>query len=157
VGGGSTEITVIKNREIISAKSFKVGSVRLKENKVNPEIWEEMKLWVKQNNTIENKAIAMGTGGNINKLYSMAANENGEAMSITTLKKLYTHISTIPIIDRINILKLNPDRADVIDHAAGIYISIMDWAGISQILAPNGGLKDGLIMTLWDTHKNIIR
>lgn len=157
VGGGSTEITVIKDREIVSAKSFKVGSVRLKENKVNPEIWEEMELWVKHNNAIENKTIALGTGGNINKLYNMANTENGEAMSIDTLRKLYTDISNMSIIDRINKLKLNPDRADVIDHAASIYLSIMDWAGVKQIFAPNGGLKDGVIMTLWDAHKNIVR
>lgn len=157
VGGGSTEINIIKDQQIITAKSFKIGSVRLKENKVNAEVWKEMELWVKQNSIIENTTIAIGTGGNINKLYNMADAGRGEALSLETLKKLYQSIHNTPIIDRINKLKLNPDRADVIDHAATVYISIMEWAGIQQIFAPNGGLKDGVIMQLWDDHKNIVR
>lgn len=157
VGGGSTEITVIKDRKIINAKSFPIGSVRLKENKVNPKVWTDMEQWVKNNNDIHDKTIALGTGGNISKLYNMADKGRGKAMSITTLKNLYTEISNTPISDRIYKLKLNPDRADVIDHAASIYLSIMQWAGTKQIYAPNGGLKDGLIIELWNTHKNVIR
>lgn len=157
VGGGSTEITIIKDREILNAKSFKIGSVRLKEDKVNPNVWSDMELWVKENTTQEEQYIALGTGGNISKLYNMAMKGSRKPMSITTLKKLYAEINNTPIKERINKLKLNPDRADVIDHAAGIYLSIMDWAKIRQIYAPNGGLKDGLIMELWDTQKNIIR
>ncbi len=157
VGGGSTEITIIKDREILNAKSFKIGSVRLKEDKVNPNVWSDMELWVKENTAQKEKYIALGTGGNISKLYNMAMKGSEKPMNITTLKKLYAEINNTPIKERINKLKLNPDRADVIDHAAGIYLSVMDWAGIKQIYAPNGGLKDGLIMELWDTQKNIIR
>lgn len=157
VGGGSTEITIIKDREIISAKSFKIGSVRLKEDKVNPNVWSDMELWVKENALLKEKHVALGTGGNISKLYNMAMKGSEKPMSITTLKKLYTSINNTPIRDRINKLKLNPDRADVIDHAATIYLSVMEWAGVKQIYAPNGGLKDGLIMDIWDTQKNIIR
>jgi exopolyphosphatase / guanosine-5'-triphosphate,3'-diphosphate pyrophosphatase len=157
VGGGSTEITVIKDHEVACAQSFPIGSVRIKEGKVNPKVWTEMEQWVKQNNNIESKTIAIGTGGNINKLYNMADKGQKKAMSLETLENLYKEISPMSINDRIYKLKLNPDRADVIDHAASIYIAVMEWAGIKQIYSPNAGLKDGMIMELWDTHKNIVR
>ena len=157
VGGGSTEITVIEDHEVVNAKSFPIGSVRLKENKVHPKAWQEMEQWVKQNTSPEKKSIAIGTGGNINKLYSMADKGQKKAVSLATLTKLYQEINALSISDRIYKLKLTPDRADVIDHAATIYIAVMGWAGIKQIYSPNAGLKDGVIMELWDTHKNIVR
>jgi exopolyphosphatase / guanosine-5'-triphosphate,3'-diphosphate pyrophosphatase len=157
VGGGSTEITLIQEHNIIGSRSFPIGSVRMKEGKVIPSIWDEMRAWVEQNAVLGEKTTAIGTGGNINKLYQMAVGNTHKPMSIDTLKKMHGDIAEMSITDRIYKLKLNPDRADVIDHAAKIYISIMQWAGIDQIYSPNAGLKDGLVLELWDTYKNVVR
>ena len=55
--------------------------------------------------------------------------------------------------ERINILNLNPDRADVIIPAAEIYMSVMKWAGIKQILVPRVGMVDGIIQLLIEKHR----
>lgn len=155
VGGGSTEITIIRDHKVVNSQSFPIGSVRLKEGKVPAEVWEQMQRWVQMNISPGSHSIAIGTGGNINKLYEMAAGKSNEPVLYSQLEKLYTLISELSITDRIYKLKLNPDRADVIDHAARIYLSIMKWAGINQIYSPNAGLKDGLILELWEKYKNV--
>jgi exopolyphosphatase / guanosine-5'-triphosphate,3'-diphosphate pyrophosphatase len=157
VGGGSTEITLIKEHKVINSRSFPIGSVRLKEGKTNPAVWDEMKSWVLHNASIKDNITAIGTGGNINKLYQMAVGETNEPMTIDALRKMYTDISAMSITDRIYKLQLNPDRADVIDHAARIYLAVMEWVGIHNIYSPNAGLKDGIILELWDKYKTIVR
>jgi exopolyphosphatase/guanosine-5'-triphosphate,3'-diphosphate pyrophosphatase len=54
--------------------------------------------------------------------------------------------------DRIYELKLNPDRAEVITYAGNIYIEIMQKCNLHEIIAPNLGLKDGIIKSLWEKH-----
>lgn len=157
VGGGSTEITIIKDGLVVTSQSFPIGSVRLKEGKVAPGIWAGMQLWVETNVQKASKPIAIGTGGNINKLYNMAVGNSNKPMTLQVLQGLYEQIAATPITQRIYTMNMNPDRADVVDHAAKIYIAVMKWAGTEKIYSPNAGLKDGLIMELWDTHKNIVR
>jgi len=87
----------------------------------------------------------------------MGVGATHKPLEIEKLEQLYAEISALSVSDRIYKLKLNPDRADVIDHAATIYLSIMKWAHISQIYSPNAGLKDGLIIDLWDRYKDVVR
>ena len=42
VGGGSTELTLIKNNIVLISKSFKIGGVRLINNLVDKSTWNEM-------------------------------------------------------------------------------------------------------------------
>ena len=56
--------------------------------------------------------------------------------------------------ERVTQLKLNPDRADIIDLSADIYLRILNWADIRKIKSPeNSGLKDGIINELFNTHQ----
>jgi exopolyphosphatase/guanosine-5'-triphosphate,3'-diphosphate pyrophosphatase len=54
--------------------------------------------------------------------------------------------------DRIYKLQMNPDRADVIVPAADIYIKVMEWAHATNILVPEVGLKDGMILYLYEKN-----
>ena len=51
--------------------------------------------------------------------------------------------------ERIRIYNLREDRADVIVPALLIYIQVMKWADINEILVPKIGLVDGLIQHLY--------
>ncbi|WP_374021232.1 hypothetical protein [Bdellovibrio bacteriovorus] len=53
--------------------------------------------------------------------------------------------------ERIEKLKLRPDRADVIVPAAMLVETIMRQAETQKILIPSVGLRDGLI---WDMAKS---
>jgi len=155
VGGGSTELTVLVNRERIVSDSFMIGSVRRLEKMDAPQIWETMKNWVKKN--VYKKytgIICIGTGGNINKIYDLSGKKTGKKISRARIRNVVESISKYNQEERINILKLNPDRADVIVPAAEIYLSVMNSAGANTILVPDVGLKDGMIFTLYEKLRN---
>lgn len=150
VGGGSTELNLYFDRKKIVAESFSLGSVRNLQGKDNPEDWKQLEAWVKKHaKKHEGKIMAVGTGGNISKLYNMGGKKTGLPMSLKKLQELRTYIEGFSISDRINKLQLNPDRADVIIPAADIYMRIMRWAGCTSILVPSVGLKDGLMKHLY--------
>lgn len=150
VGGGSTEMTVILDHIPTHSISYKVGTVRMMDGKVDPKIWLQMEKWVKSHTTGLKRLTGIGTGGNISRLYRMGVPEQDGPLRLPKLIELYDTIKSLSIPERIYKLKMNPDRADVVEHAARIYINIMQWAGIEKIYSPNAGLKDGIVMQLWE-------
>jgi exopolyphosphatase/guanosine-5'-triphosphate,3'-diphosphate pyrophosphatase len=138
----------------VASKSFKIGSVRLLEGKELKSDWDKMKKWI-SDYIDPNRAemVAVGTGGNINKLLNIAVNKISEdTISVEELRRLRAHVASFSLEDRINKLRLNPDRADVIVPASQIYLSAMEWAGAKTIVVPDLGLKDGMILMIYDRH-----
>lgn len=153
VGGGSTELTIIKGGQRVVAKSFKIGSVRRLEHHDSPVIWRNMEKWVKSQMTEPSQKItAVGTGGNINKIFELALKEPGDKMSIQKIREIQKMIRETSMEDRINELQLNPDRADVIIPASEIYMAVMEWAGARNIIVPDVGLKDGIMQFLYERN-----
>ncbi|MEA5137961.1 Ppx/GppA phosphatase family protein [Arcicella rigui] len=152
VGGGSTELNIYSERKKIASKSFKIGSVRLLEHKEREGDWEKMKKWIENNIDVQNANItAVGTGGNISKLFNISTNHLDEtSISIDELSRLKDYVASFTYEERINKLRLNADRADVIVPAAQIYLSVMKWAGAERILVPDLGLKDGIIQMVYE-------
>jgi exopolyphosphatase / guanosine-5'-triphosphate,3'-diphosphate pyrophosphatase len=66
---------------------------------------------------------------------------------------MHDYIAGFSLEDRIHKLRLNADRADVIVPAAEIYISVMQWAGATQINVPDLGLKDGILQLVYEQLK----
>ena len=149
VGGGSTEITLLKNGKRVSARSFKIGTVRLLKNKVKPKLWEEMRQWVAKITVKEEHVTAIGTGGNINRLFKMSKLGYGELMSREQLEKLHTDIKKMSFKQRIEKLRLRPDRADVIVPAGEIFTTILQTAKIEKMSVPKIGLSDGIALYLY--------
>ncbi len=148
VGGGSTELSIFVNKKQIASKSFNIGTIRILDNQDKPETWEEMKEWVKVHTKNYKNLAAIGTGGNINKLFRMADEKEGHPMSFTKLKNLYNDLNSYSLKERIRVFKLNADRADVIIPASEIYLTLMKWTGIKQIYVPRVGMVDGIINLL---------
>ena len=152
VGGGSTELNIYAQKKKIASRSFRIGSVRTLENKEKEGDWDRMKKWVASNIDVKNANItAVGTGGNINKLFNISPNHEGEtSMTYDELKRLKEYVGSFTLDERINKLRLNADRADVILPAAQIYLSAMKWSGAKNIIVPDLGLKDGIIKMLYE-------
>jgi exopolyphosphatase/guanosine-5'-triphosphate,3'-diphosphate pyrophosphatase len=150
VGGGSTELNFYRNQEKFAAKSFKIGSVRLLEGKEKAGDWEKMQQWISlQKSTISGPVYAVGTGGNISKLYNLSTQvDEQKTMDFTELKRIADFVGSYSYEERVNKLRLNTDRADVIVPAASIYLLAMDLAGCETIFVPDLGLKDGIIQML---------
>tara|TARA_B110000046_G_scaffold182926_1_gene217961 strand:- start:34515 stop:35411 length:897 start_codon:yes stop_codon:yes gene_type:complete len=151
VGGGSTEFTVFSGGKIITSKSFKMGTVRLLNNKksVNKEIFDEVEKWVKRNTKNLKKVSLIGSGGNINKLFKISGRTEGKPISFIYLNAQYQFLKQMSYQERISELSLNPDRADVIVPATKIYLSAMKWSGAKKIYVPKIGLSDGIIKSLF--------
>ncbi len=149
VGGGSTELTFFSNNELVYKHSFNIGTIRLLKGIVEESEWENMKVAIRENVKGQKDIIAIGTGGNINKVFSLSKKKEGKPLHIDLLKDYHKEFSSCSLEDRISLFKLREDRADVIVPALLIYIQVMKWAGIEELLVPKIGLADGLIQHLY--------
>ncbi|MEY3159466.1 MAG: hypothetical protein RLZZ49_946 [Bacteroidota bacterium] len=149
VGGGSTEVTFFSNNQLVYKRSFNIGTIRLLKDMVQEEDWDIMKNEIRTNVKGIKNIIAIGTGGNINKVFSLSKKKDGKSLDINFLRDYYKEFSSCSLEDRIRNYNLREDRADVIVPALLIYIQIMKWADIEEILVPKIGLADGLIQHLY--------
>ncbi|MDO4881290.1 MAG: ethanolamine ammonia-lyase reactivating factor EutA [Capnocytophaga sp.] len=149
VGGGSTEFTIYSKGNNLASKSFPIGAVRLLRGKATNKIWEEVEEWiVKKTKNIKNIQ-AIGSGGNINKIFKASGNKKGEPLSLSFLNDFLNKLESLSYEERIRDLELNPDRADVITYATRVYINAMKWAKAENIIVPKVGLSDGIIRGLY--------
>jgi exopolyphosphatase/guanosine-5'-triphosphate,3'-diphosphate pyrophosphatase len=152
VGGGSTELSLFSEGEIVASKSFNIGTIRILDNQDKEETWDEMRDFIRENTRQFKSLLGIGTGGNINKLYKLAEEKDKAPLTFTKLKSIYNYLNSFSLKDRINVLGLNQDRADVIIPACDIYMEVMKWAGIKSIYVPSVGMVDGIIQRLIDKN-----
>lgn len=149
VGGGSTELTFFSKEKLVFKESFRIGTIRLLKNKVSDIQWNEMKDFIKSRIKNLRKVIAIGSGGNINKIFSLSKKKEGKPLSFELLKDYYKELSSFSIEERMRLYKMREDRADVIVPALLIYLNVMRWADAKDIYVPRIGLADGLIQHLY--------
>lgn len=154
VGGGSTELTFFSEGKLKYKESFNIGTIRLLKSQVKDSNWNQMKEHLKYNTKSSLPMIAIGSGGNINKVFSLSKKKEGKPLSLELLKDYYKELSSVTIEERIKLYKLREDRADVIVPALQIYTNVMRWSDISEIHVPKIGLADGLIQNLYYEVKN---
>ena len=152
VGGGSTELSVFAEGSLVGAKSFNIGTIRILDNQDSDETWLAMKEWVKSHTKNCKGIVGIGTGGNINKLHRLADEKEAKPLSFNKLKSLYEYLNSFSLKERINVLGLNNDRADVIIPACEIFLNVMRWGGVKNVVVPRLGLVDGMIQTLIYKH-----
>ena len=153
VGGGSTELTLFSKNKIIFKDSFDIGTIRILKNKVTDELWNKMKNSIKKFTENYSNITAIGSGGNINKLYSLTHKKENKTLSPELLRSYHKKMSALSLKERMSTYGLKEDRADVIVPALEIYINVMKWAGAADILVPRIGLVDGLVQHLWNEVK----
>jgi exopolyphosphatase/guanosine-5'-triphosphate,3'-diphosphate pyrophosphatase len=152
VGGGSTELTFFPGGKAQTSFSFNIGTVRILENLVAEKTWQEMKRWIKKTVANRENVVAIGSGGNINKIFSLARQKTGKPLSYKKLREIYKSLDSYTYEERIKVLGLKPDRADVIIPASRIYTSVMKWGKINKIYVPEIGLADGIIHVLYEKY-----
>lgn len=149
VGGGSTELTWLEKGRRVKSASFKIGTVRTLKGKVHPESWAEMRAFLEDLRAQHGSLMAIGTGGNINRIFKENGNAFGEPLSRADIQSQRDRIASYSFDDRVKVLRLRPDRADVIIPAADIFLQVMDHAGIEEVFVPKVGLADGIIYDLY--------
>ncbi len=153
VGGGSTEMTIFSKGEVVSVKSFDIGTIRILNGLVAKETWKDMREWLKKSTTKLNNFSIVGSGGNINRIAKLAQLKLGKSMPVSTLEQIITDLRPLSLQERMSRFDLNPDRADVIVPAGEIFLNIMKWAGATKIYIPKIGLSDGMIREVYAEYK----
>ena len=153
VGGGSTELSFFSNGALTFKESFNIGTIRLLQNQVHDKTWEVMKEIIKTVTKDQKEVMAIGSGGNINKVFSMSKRKEDKPITLELLRDYHKELSSVGLEERMKLYSLRPDRADVIVPALLIYINAMRWAGATEMYVPKIGLADGLIRHLWEEVK----
>lgn len=150
VGGGSTEISFISQKELISSVSYNVGTLRMLSGTVGADVLEQMARDLANLTQGYQDIVLIGSGGNINKLYRLASkhDKKKERLPVTTVEKLHNQLSKLTVEQRMETYGLKPDRADVIVPAAEIFLHIAHSVQADTILVPTFGLADGIIHDL---------
>lgn len=149
VGGGSTEVTLFSKGNTIFKESFNIGTIRMLNDQVTEEQWEHMKWYIKTHVKNYQPLEAIGTGGNINKIFSVSKRKEGKPLPLELIKDYHKELSASTVEERMHLYNFRADRADVIVPALQVYSSIMRWAGAEEIYVPKIGLADGLIRMLY--------
>ncbi|HUX84286.1 MAG TPA: hypothetical protein VMV20_03580 [Chitinophagaceae bacterium] len=149
VGGGSTELTFFSKNRLVFKTSFNIGTIRILQGSVTDELWQEMKDFIKAQVKDFGPVTAIGSGGNINKIFSLSKRKEGKPLTLEMLKDYHKELGSISLQERIHLYKLREDRADVIVPALQIYVAVMRWADAEEIYVPRIGLVDGLVHALY--------
>lgn len=149
VGGGSTELTFYENNEMQYEHSFNIGTIRLLNGLVPPTIWDEMKDEIKDKIKSKKTVVAIGSGGNINKIFSMSKTKDGKPMPVAIIKKYLKEMEKLTVEERMQQYQIREDRADVIVPALTIFNNVMTWADIKHIYVPKISVADGLVKSIY--------
>lgn len=151
VGGGSTEINLMVNGELVKSYSYNIGTVRMLSNAVKEEAWQQMKEDLTQLAAEYQGINIIGSGGNINKLYRLAGKKDKKKLRlpVTSLQALYNELKPLTPEQRMEAFSLKADRADVIIPAAEIFLTIAGIVKAEYVHVPVIGLADGIIDDLY--------
>ena len=152
VGGGSLELTLIRDGKRIRGQSFKIGTIRIIKGMIEDGEWDAVTEFVKHVSDGVSPLMAIGTGGNINRLQRLIRNPKNSPISISKIEEITTTLKAYTFEDRVKKFALKPDRADVIIPAAEIYIRVMKLAGANKIIVPKVGLSDGIILKIHEEY-----
>lgn len=156
VGGGSTEINLLSEGQLVCSRSYNIGTVRMLNNAVKDSEWERLKNDLAELAKSYPQTNIIGSGGNINKLYRLADKKNKKKMTmqVSVLQELHTRLRALSLEERMEQFGMKPDRADVIIPAGEIFLTIANIIGASYIHVPVIGLSDGIIDELYLQNKN---
>lgn len=151
VGGGSTEINMLAQGELVCSRSYNIGTVRILSNAVKESEWERLKQDMAALAQSYPGTNIIGSGGNINKLYRLAEKKDKKQLRITvpTLRALHEDLKSLSVDERMEKYSLKADRADVIVPAGEIFLTIANIIGAEYIYVPVIGVADGIIDGLY--------
>ncbi|MCC7303726.1 MAG: ethanolamine ammonia-lyase reactivating factor EutA [Bacteroidia bacterium] len=153
IGGGSTEITLFSNGKVVASQSFNVGTIRMLHEQIDKEYWAYFKKWVREICEGKGPVTAIGSGGNINKLFKMTRKKESKPLPVSRIREVCEMVESYAYEDRVRVLGLNPDRADVIVPASKILLSVLKQSQAEKIIVPQFGLSDGIVHQLYDKYR----
>ena len=149
VGGGSTEIIVYNGVKKVAAYSFRLGTVRMLSEAIEVREWEFFKAWLEDVYVKYEPQFIIGSGGNINKVHRLLGKQERESVGSAEIKRLYCQLKSMSYEERMQKMRLNSSRADVIVPALKIFLTATKLCKIDEVVVPKVGLADGIIHQLY--------
>ncbi|MDB4867173.1 MAG: Ppx/GppA family phosphatase [Cohnella sp.] len=164
IGGGSTEITLLKNRHRLHSVSFPIGSVNTAarfgleegpvESSVLHDIQEDTRKFLNNESWISRHPglPLIGLGGTVRAFAKLRQHQteypfpllHGYEQTEDELSSELRQLSEMPVSKRRKLPGLSKDRADVIVPGMAILRSVMRECGSDRLVVCGAGLRDGL-------------
>ena len=152
VGGGSTELSLMNKSKVVISQSFELGTVRILDNQDKDSEWDRLKKFCKSEIKKYDPDYIIGTGGNINKIFELLKIKPNNFATRAKIDAITERLTQFSFKERIEVLGLNPDRADVIIPAGEIFSLISEYAKVKKIKVSDMGLRDGMMLQLKDKY-----
>lgn len=169
IGGGSIELSFCQKNRIVQTHSFPLGAVRLLERFLQKGVDEKKMLpfiekctgfvvpFIHNNLKRMTPEVCIGTGGNMESILDLKQRlfqtPQASSLNLHELSFINDILNSMSYRDRIHILGLTPDRADVIVPAALLTEKILEQAGLTILRIPKVGVRDGLIWEMYDDQR----
>ena len=112
VGGGSTELTLIRNGKRVKGQSFQLGTVRQLAGRIPDGEWGAVEEYVSGLQSEDRPLYAIGTGGNANRLQRLALTPRDEAIPMKKIEHVQSELAKLGVEERRRRYHLKPDRAE---------------------------------------------
>lgn len=171
VGGGSVELVLVEDGQVVNADSYRLGALRmlqaLRDGDDPGETFVE--LLHKHLKSLEHRIADrfekgridryVAVGGNIESLADLVEArvpgrraDGHESHALDELRREVMDLARLSIDERMAKRGLKPDRADTIVPAGIVYVHLGELAGVARVLVPRVGIKDGLLIEIVSGH-----
>lgn len=148
VGGGSTELTVFSDNRATARQSFNIGAIRVLKRQISSADWKQVENFLNDHLIRSGDLRAYGTGGSISRLFTICNWPPKDLMPLSRLDAMVEELTRVSVEDRIGRYSIEPDRAELIVPALGIFSTLLHMAGIDGIYSHRAGLASGMIRSL---------
>jgi exopolyphosphatase/guanosine-5'-triphosphate,3'-diphosphate pyrophosphatase len=165
IGGGSTELALIKNKEIKNTISLKLGTVRLKELYFDKNDISGARTHIKKEISRldeefkQNKVF--GIGGTIRALSQVIMKHMDYPLDILhgftyDIQEQYKFLKSLIKMSDEELLKtgVKPERLDVIRPGVLIFTELVDFLGAKQVITSGVGVREGVFLSDLLRHDN---
>jgi len=164
IGGGSVELTLTRNGEVVFSDSVNMGTVRLLhllgQQKHTPKTFGRLvrkyaeSIHRRLSIELEETKVDcfVGTGGNIEafgEIIGEKPQKGGLArVAFAKLEEVLDRLVPMTFEERIENFGFRPDRADVIVPAGVVLLEVMKHVEAKELIVAGVGLKDGILLDL---------
>lgn len=174
IGGGSTEVTLLRNRQLLNSVSFPFGAVNTTRqfmknaNLTEQEIADIRRMaeeaviahpWITSSPNLP----MIGLGGTIRTLGKMSQKKAKYPLQLAhnyelkpgELRAFVTMLSSLPLEKRKKVDGISKERSDIIVPGLIILDTLFGAAGASRCIISGSGLRDGLFFETLDPKQPI--
>jgi exopolyphosphatase/guanosine-5'-triphosphate,3'-diphosphate pyrophosphatase len=163
LGGGSLEVSIVRDHSVEQAAQLPVGTVRLMTTLkipgvIRPAQAEQVRLYVRA--LLESRlpsrpnlgeSVAVALGGNAETLAAVAPGprEHGvPTLQLSLLRERLTDILERDVRERMRAYAVRRDRADVMGIAAITFITLGRYLNLRTLSIPGVGIREGLLQEI---------